>query len=108
MIHDPQFLAMCQSELKTGIHNPAANWPGILPEAFFHRPAELLDEVVESGFNEPKLFAVEGMVWLDSKYFESRSDPKKKEAMMELLKTTEEKPDLLSFSPHMMISATKS
>jgi len=108
MIHDPQFLAMCQAELKTGIHNPAAKWPGILPEAFFHKPKELFDEVIESGFSKAKLFAVEGMVWLDSKYFESRSDPQKKEAMMNLLKSTEENPDLFSFSPHIMISAKKS
>ena len=107
MIHDAQFYAMCEGELKTGIHNPPASWPGILPEAFFHKHAELREEVQEAGFNDLKLFAVEGMVWLDSKYFESRSDPKKKEAMMNLLKSTEENPDLLSLSPHMMICGRK-
>lgn len=107
MIHDPQFYAMCQNELKTGMHTPPANWPGILPEAFFHKPHELSDEVSESGFNDLRLFAVEGMIWLDSKYFESRSDPKKKEAMMSLLRSTEENPDLLSLSPHLMVSARK-
>jgi len=107
MIHDPQFYAMCQSELNTGIHNPPASWPGILPEAFFHKPGELTNEVLEAGFSDPKLFAVEGMVWLDSKYFESRSDPKKKEAMMDLLKSTEENRDLLSLSPHLMVCGRK-
>ncbi|MFI5140124.1 MAG: class I SAM-dependent methyltransferase [Sphingobacteriales bacterium] len=107
MIHDPKFYDMCQSELKSGIHNPPANWPGILPEAFFHKPAGLTDETREAGFDNPKLFAVEGMVWLDSKYFETRSDPKKKEAMMALLKSTEENPDLFSFSPHLMICGEK-
>jgi ubiquinone/menaquinone biosynthesis C-methylase UbiE len=107
MIHDPQFYEMCRSELETGIHNPPANWPGILPEAFFHKPHELTDEVLEAGFTDTKLFAVEGMVWLDSKYFESRSDPQKKEAMMALLKSTEQNPELLSLSPHLMICGRK-
>jgi ubiquinone/menaquinone biosynthesis C-methylase UbiE len=107
MIHDKQFYAMCMSELKSGIHNPPASWPGILPEAFFHKPHELMDEVLEAGFTDPSLFAVEGMVWLDSKYFESRSDPAKKEAMMNLLRSTEDNPDLLSLSPHMMIFGRK-
>ena len=107
MIHDPQFYAMCQSELQSGIHNPPASWPGILPEAFFHKPAELMDEITEAGFTKPALFAVEGMVWLDSKYFETRSTPEKKEAMMALLRSTEQNPELLVFSPHMMIAATK-
>jgi len=108
MIHDPKFYDMCQVELKSGIHNPPGNWPGILPEAFFHKPAELMDETMEAGFNNRKLFAVEGMVWLDSKYFETRSDPKKKEAIMALLKSTEENPDLFSFSPHLMVCGKKS
>jgi len=108
MIHDPQFYAMCQSELQTGIHNPPASWPGILPEAFFHKPNELLDEVTEAGFTGLELFAVEGMIWLDSKYFESRSTPEKKAAMMDLLKTNEQNRELLAFSPHMMVFGQKS
>jgi len=107
MIHDPQFYAMCQSELTTGIHNPPASWPGILPEAFFHKPQQLLEEVAEAGFAGAEIFAVEGMVWLDSKYFETRSTPEKKEAMMELLRSTEQNPELLSLSPHMMICGRK-
>ena len=107
MIHDPQFYTMCLSELRSGIHNPPASWPGILPEAFFHKPDELMEEVKEAGFTNAKLFAVEGMVWFDSKYFESRSDPEKKAAMMDLLKATEEDPGLLAFSPHIMISGLK-
>jgi ubiquinone/menaquinone biosynthesis C-methylase UbiE len=108
MIHDPQFYAMCQTELQTGIHNPPASWPGILPEAFFHKPDELLAEVSEAGFSRLELFAVEGMIWLDSKYFESRSTPEKKAAMMHLLKTNEQNRELLAFSPHMMICGWKS
>jgi hypothetical protein len=100
-------MAMCQSELETGLHNPPASWPGILPEAFFHKPNELTAEVSEAGFTDTCLFAVEGMVWLDSKYFETRSDPQKKEVMMALLRSTEQSPELLSFSPHLMISGKK-
>jgi ubiquinone/menaquinone biosynthesis C-methylase UbiE len=107
MIHDPQFMDMCQSELKTGVHNPPGNWPGILPEAFFHTPQQLSDEVLEVGFSDLKLLAVEGMIWLDSKYFESRSNPEKKDAMMGLLRSTEEYPQLLPFSPHLMVSGRK-
>jgi SAM-dependent methyltransferase len=107
MIHDPQFYAMCLDELKSGLHNPPASWPGILPEAFFHKPIELIGEVTEAGFTSHELFAVEGMIWFDSKYFETRSTPEKKEAMMELLRSTEQNPELLAFSPHMMISGVK-
>jgi ubiquinone/menaquinone biosynthesis C-methylase UbiE len=107
MIHDDQFYAMCMDELKTGLHNPPAAWPGILPEAFFHKPNELLAEVTEAGFTNLQLFAVEGMIWLDAKYFESRSNPEKKEKMMNLLKATEQSMEMLCFSPHMMVCGRK-
>jgi len=48
------------------------------------------------------------MIWLDSKYFESRSTPEKKAAMMDLLKTNEQNRELLAFSPHMMVFGQKS
>jgi SAM-dependent methyltransferase len=107
MIHDDQFYNMCADELKTGLHNPPAAWPGILPEAFFHKPNELLVEVAEACFTGIELFAVEGMIWLDAKYFESRSNPDKKEKMMNLLKATEQSIELLCFSPHMMVCGRK-
>jgi SAM-dependent methyltransferase len=107
MIHDEQFYKMCEQELRSGIHNPPANLPGALPEAFFHRPQELKEEVLEGGFTGPRLFAVEGMIWLDGKYFASRSDPKKKEAMMDLVKLTEQDTNLLALSPHMMVAAVR-
>jgi ubiquinone/menaquinone biosynthesis C-methylase UbiE len=107
MVHDQQFYRMCMVELKTGQHNPPAAWPGILPEAFFHKPNELLTEVEDAGFTNLQLFAVEGMIWLDAKYFESRSNPEKKDAMMSLLRATEQSAELLCFSPHIMICGRK-
>lgn len=108
MIHDPQFYNMCLQELKTGEHNPPATWPGILPEAYFHKPGELKEEVAEAGFADLQVFAVEGIIWLDSKYFESRSDAAKKKQMMNLLRETEQNAELLAISPHMMVCGKKS
>jgi hypothetical protein len=47
------------------------------------------------------------MIWLDAKYFESRSNPEKKDAMMSLLRATEQSAELLCFSPHIMICGMK-
>ncbi|PYF71501.1 class I SAM-dependent methyltransferase [Pedobacter nutrimenti] len=107
MLHENSFYQMCKQELSTGIHHPPANWPGLLPEAFFHRPDQLKAEFESSGLKDLQLLAVEGMIWLDSKYFETRSNPAKKEALMDLLRLTESDPSILSLSPHMMISGKK-
>jgi SAM-dependent methyltransferase len=106
-IHDPELFEMCKEELTSGLHNAPKNLPGILPSAYYHRPSQLRTEFEEAGLSYIDTYAVEGMVWLDKNYFETRSNPKKKEAIMELLKITENDQSLLSLSPHMMIAGRK-
>ncbi|MBS1504273.1 MAG: SAM-dependent methyltransferase, partial [Bacteroidetes bacterium] len=106
-IHTPEIYEMCRQELATGVHHPPKNMPGVLPSAYFHRPQQLKEELEEAGLTYVNTYAVEGMIWLDKNYFESRSDEKKKTAIMELLRLTESDPELLTVSPHMMIAGRK-
>lgn len=106
-IHAPEIFDMCMAELKTGIHTPPENMPGVLPSAYFHRHDELKAEFEEGGLIHLDTYAVEGLIWMDKNYFETRSDSKKKERIMELVKATESDPGLLSLSPHMMIAGRK-
>ncbi|MGZ3929350.1 MAG: class I SAM-dependent methyltransferase, partial [Mucilaginibacter sp.] len=106
-IHSPDIFDMCKAELTSGIHTPPTNLPGILPAAYFHRPVELKAELEESGLTYLDTYAVEGLIWLDKNYFETRSDPEKKETMLQLMKITENDQSLLSLSPHMMIAGKK-
>jgi len=106
-IHIPEINQMCREELTTGLHHPPPNVPGIFTTSFFHRPKQLRDELEEAGFVYNNTFAIEGMIWLDKNYFETRADDKKKTAVMELLKLTESDPELLTLSPHMMIAGRK-
>jgi ubiquinone/menaquinone biosynthesis C-methylase UbiE len=108
MIHNSDFLWMCKNHLTTGRHNPPSDSKErFLPEAYFHKPCELINEFEESGLREIELFAVEGIIWLDAHYFETRENPVKKKAMMDLLKFTERDKYLMSLSPHMMIVGRK-
>ena len=106
-IHAPEIFDMCIEELKRGIHTPPKSMPGVLPSAYFHRPDELKAELEETGLTYLDIYAVEGLIWMDKNYFETRSDAKKKEKIMELMKVTENDPALLSLSPHMMIAGRK-
>lgn len=106
-IHLPGLYEMCREELTTGLHNPPKNMPGILPSAYYHRPDQLRDELEEADLMWLNTYAVEGMIWMDKNYFETRSDPKRKAAIMELIQLTENDQSLLSLSPHMMIVGKK-
>ncbi len=107
LIHDAGIFQMCKEELTTGLHNPPENIPGLLPSAYYHKPAELRSELEAAGLTYLDTFAVEGSIWLDKNYFESRADARKKERVLELLKMTENNKDLLALSPHMMIAGEK-
>ncbi len=107
LMHQPGFMEMCKQELLTGIHNPPESMPGSLAEGYYHRPSQLIDEFKEAGLEFINIYAVEGIIWMDNKYFESRADAQKKQALMDLLSITESDPALLALSPHMMIAAKK-
>jgi hypothetical protein len=106
-IHAPEIFDMCKQELTTGIHSPPKNMPGVLPSAYFHQPNELKHELEEAGLTYLDTYPVEGMIWMDKNYFESRSDSAKKARMMELMQIIEKDESLLSLSPHMMIAGKK-
>lgn len=106
-IHAPEIFDMCKQELTTGIHTPPKNMPGVLPSAYFHKPDELKHELEEAGLTYLDTYPVEGMIWMDKNYFESRSDSARKARMTELMQIIEKDKALLSLSPHMMIAGKK-
>ncbi|MDO1450839.1 class I SAM-dependent methyltransferase [Rhodocytophaga aerolata] len=108
MIHQQGFYQMCRSHLLTGLHNPPQdNQALFLPQAFFHKPDELINEFKQVDLREIDLIAVEGMSWLDKDFFQNWENPVKKKALMSLLELTEKDPYLISLSPHMMIVGRK-
>jgi len=107
LIHEKSFFEMCKEELTTGVHNPPEDFPWLLSEAYYHKPEELKQEFIAQKLTCINIYAVEGMAWLDKEYFTSMFDKKRKNTLLELIKITENDPNLLSFSPHMMIVAKK-
>ncbi|AYN66833.1 class I SAM-dependent methyltransferase [Euzebyella marina] len=106
-IHDQSFFKMCKEELTKSIHNPPKNFPGLLAEAYYHRPDELKKEFSSADLKFLNLHAVEGMAWLDKDYFSSMLHGKNKKTLQELVAITENDEYLLPFSPHMMIAVQK-
>ncbi|TDQ08188.1 class I SAM-dependent methyltransferase [Pedobacter metabolipauper] len=105
LIHHDDVFSMCKEELSSGSHNPPEEFPGILTQAYFHRPDTLVNEFESVGFKTISLLAVEGIAWMDHKYFESWSASEKKQRLMELLRITEADSGLLALSPHIMLAA---
>lgn len=107
-IHHPEFFEMSKRELVSSIHNPPNSLPWLLTKGYYHRPQDLKHELLEAtDFIYQKTQAVEGIIWLDKDYFTNMLIPKRKEVLIELLRITESDKNLMSFSPHFMISVRK-
>ena len=107
MLHANSFFEMCKEELTTGIHNAPKDFPFLLADAFYHKPAELKEEFLAQNLKLINLFAVEGMIWLDQEYFANMLDKKKSKTLKALQNLTQNDEYLLPFSPHMMIAVRK-
>lgn len=107
MLYEPEIFEMCLEELGTGFHNPPKDWPGMLPEAYFHKPDELRLEVENAGFVCIDVIGVETCVWLEKEYFKSRGDASRWSNLKQLIAFMEKEPSVLGLSPHMMIAARK-
>jgi hypothetical protein len=105
MIHNPEVFSMCKEELSSSCHYPPGSFPGMLAQAYFHRPSALIAEFELAGFKPIDLLAVEGIAWIDNKYFESWSSDEQRMRLLELVKLTEKDVELLCLSPHIMLAA---
>jgi len=107
LIHKKPFFNLCKTELTSGIHNPPDDFPWLMIEGYYHRPKELKQEFLSAGLIYLNTFAVEGIIWLDKNFFANLINQSKRSNLMELVRITEDDPELLSLSPHIMIAAQK-
>jgi len=107
LIHKKAFFEMCKEELTTGIHNPPTEFPWLLAEAYYYRPTQLKDEFISEELIVIDTYAVEGLAWLDKDFFSNMLNYNRRKTLLELIEFTENDPELLPFSPHMMIAVKK-
>ena len=104
LIRDPAFIRIAQADLETGQHRNETGNLDYFTSAFFHHPGELSGELIEAGFPNPTLYAIEGPIWTvpESQTAEER------EALMRILRALEREPTLIGASAHIMAIAGES
>jgi hypothetical protein len=70
--------------------------------AYLHHPDELEPELVESGFADIRVVAVEGPGWLLQDFEVQWADATRREIILEVVRRTEAEPSLLGASSHLM------
>jgi SAM-dependent methyltransferase len=108
MITDPEFEALAETGLRTGIHrNPDVQGrPEWFTLAYFHHPDELRTEVRHGGFPDADVFAVEGPCGQASMNVDL-DDATARDAVLRAIARMEREPSILGASPHLLAVATK-
>jgi SAM-dependent methyltransferase len=104
LIRDPEFVEIMKEDLRTGQHRNHTQNPTYFTTAFFHHPDEFKTELIEGGFPEVTLHAIEGPLW-------SVPEPKtveEREQLMSTMRTLESEPTLIGASAHIMAECTRS
>lgn len=63
LIRDPDFVRIMQQDLNSGQHRNETGKLDYFTTAFFHHPDELKTELIDGGFPNPRLCAIEGPLW---------------------------------------------
>jgi SAM-dependent methyltransferase len=103
LIRDPDFVRIVEQDLRTGQHrNETANLD-YFTTAFFHHPDELKLELIEGGFPDPKLCAIEGPLWTVPEL----TAAEQQEQLMATVRAIESEATLIGASAHIMGIAAK-
>ena len=101
-IDDPAFVEIMNTALDFGTHSNPTQYPGYFTTAFFHRPDDLRDEMVEAGFHRVSVLAVEGIGWADRDLERRLDDPSRLHLLLDLLARLESEQTILGASPHLL------
>ena len=106
-IDDPSFVPILRRDLEEGQHRGAPDTHAYFTTAFFHRPEELEAEIVEAGFDQKGLYAVEGPGQLVADLDRRMSEPSKRAQLLDLIRVAEQETTLLGLSSHFVIIAER-
>jgi hypothetical protein len=103
---DPEFVKLAAHGLETGQHLRAAG-SQYFATAYFHRPDEFQDEIVEAGFSLMGLLGLEGPFWLLKNFDAIWSTGEGRTHILRLAKELEGEPSLLGSSAHLLAVARR-
>jgi ubiquinone/menaquinone biosynthesis C-methylase UbiE len=104
---DPAFAEILARDLEEGQHrNPTGN-PIYFTDAFFHRPHELSRELLDAGFPEVDVLAIEGPSWVVRDFDRVWTDPVQRERLLGVVRKVEREPSVLGASSHIMAIGRK-
>lgn len=105
-LEDPDFAAIVERDLKTGLHTNTTNDPALWTHAFFHLPEELEAEVRGAGFIVEAMVSIDGPRWAEP-HVNRLIRSGNRNRLLSILRSVEKQPSLLGAGRHFAALARK-
>ncbi len=99
-LHEPALLPVVEEVLRTGVFRGTEG--DLFTTAYFHRPAELRDEVERAGFTDVDVLSVEGPGAFAAGFEERWADPDRRAVLLAAARLVESDPDMLGSAGHLL------
>ncbi len=102
-LHHPTVFELVEESVRTGVFRGPGEG-NLFTTAYFHLPSELREEVVAAGFEDVRVFHLEGPGFLASDLEARLDDPVRREALLSAIRLVEEEEYMLG-SSHLLAVA---
>ncbi|GEL48173.1 hypothetical protein CHO01_32890 [Cellulomonas hominis] len=103
-LRETEFGDIVAGDLADGVHRNATGRPGWFTTAYFHRPEDLVAEVVAAGFAADGPVAVEGIGRMSPDPDALLGDPATRARLLGVIRATEREPALLGAGSHLLVA----
>ncbi len=107
---DPEFSAVVDADLASGVHRNPTGREEWFTTAYFHRPEELVEEAHAAGLHVDGVFGIEGPAYWAIRREAGRLGDVSDEDLRLVLaaaRAVEEEPSLIGASPHLLLAARR-
>ena len=107
LLRDNAFARIVERDLLDGHHENPTDRLDYFTTAYFHRPEELRQEVMDAGFEVEGLYGVEGPGWILPDFVDRWNDPERRDILVQVARALESEPSVLGCSAHLIVVGRK-
>lgn len=107
VLDEIEFVNMIRGEIKEGQHIRPNKYPNFIARSYFHLPKEFENEIINVGFINEKILAVEGPTWIVPTLDNLWESEDSKKTILDMARMLEEDENIMAMSPHFLTISIK-
>ena len=107
VLDEIEFVNMIRGEIKEGQHIRPNKYPNFIARSYFHLPKEFENEIINVGFINEKILAVEGPTWIVPTLDNLWESEDSKKTILDMARRLEEDENIMAMSPHFLTISIK-